>query len=96
MIIKIHRAHEGRKLVALCDNELIGKVFEEGDAFLDLRLKFYAGEEKGRDEVLEALKNASIVNAVGKESVGLLVSAKIVEEKCILKVNGIPHAQAVI
>jgi len=44
MIVKIHKSRE-RKILAVCDNELFGKKFEEGKLRLDLSSEFYDGEE---------------------------------------------------
>jgi len=96
MIVKIHKTPEGRKLVAICDSELLGKKFEEGNLQLDLTADFYKGEEKGVEEVREIIKDAYIVNVVGGESIAFFVKLGIIEQEHVLKVAGVPHAQAVI
>ena len=45
MNAKVHRTKDGRLILALCDSELLGKVFVEGDVKLDLTTDFYQGEE---------------------------------------------------
>ncbi len=95
MIVRVHPTPRG-KLIALCDSGLLGKVFEEGDVRLDLSSRFYAGEEMGREEVFLILGDCYLVNAVGGESVEVLISKGLVDEKNVLEIEGIPYAQCVI
>ncbi len=96
MIVKIHKSNEGRVILAICDSELIGKCFTEGDKQLDLSSDFYKGEEMKEKRILNLLKSVHIVNLCGEESVALGVNAGIVDEENMMKVDGIPHAEAVI
>jgi hypothetical protein len=96
MIVKVHKTPEGKKLVAVCDAEILGKKFEEGNLQLDLTSNFYKGEEKGPEEVKEILKGAYMVNIVGEESIAFFIDLGLIEKEHILKIGGIPHAQAVI
>jgi len=92
--MKVHDSY--RKVVALCDSELIGKKFEEGKKQLDLRENFYKGEELDREKLLEMLRNFreddATFNIVGKEAVKLSKEAGIVSEGNLGKVDGIPFA----
>ncbi|MFC1704779.1 DUF424 domain-containing protein [Nanoarchaeota archaeon] len=96
MIVKEHKTPEGKKLVAICDSDLLGKKFEQGNLQLDLTSGFYKGKEMGAEEVKEILKDCYIVNVVGDESIAFLVSLGIIDKKHVLKVGGVPHAQAVL
>ncbi|MBD3354601.1 DUF424 family protein [Candidatus Woesearchaeota archaeon] len=96
MIVKIHKSNEGRVILAVCDSELIGKRFTEGEKQLDMSSDFYKGEEMEEKRILNLLKSVHIVNLCGKESVALGVKAGVVDEENIIKVDGIPHAEGVI
>ena len=95
MYMKVMRA-DGRIIVAVCDKELLGQVFEEGDRILDLESNrgFYEGELCGRDVVKRELARADSINLVGERAVGVAKEAGLVEEGNIIKIAGIPHAQA--
>ncbi len=95
MIVKVHNTPNG-KMLALCDTEILGKTFEEGERQLDLDSQFYRGEEKSDEEVEMLLKDVYVVNAVGEKSIGLLVSKGLVEEDAVLRIAGVPHAQCVV
>ena len=95
LVVKVH--HKGDcTVIAVCDPDLVGKVFEEGDLRLDLSGDFYKGDIIEKTEVGDLIRNADCVNLVGKNSVKLGVSEGIIEEGHIKFIDGIPHAQAVI
>jgi uncharacterized protein len=98
MYIKIHESY--RKVVALCDKELIGKKFEEGKMQLDVRENFYKGKEITDDEITERLKDFklddSTFNIVGEKSVKAALDAGIITEGNIGKVDGIPFALSLL
>ena len=45
MIVKIHK-RDDRTILAVCDSDLIGRTFTEGERQLDLSSDFYKGEER--------------------------------------------------
>ncbi|VVB98334.1 Uncharacterised protein [uncultured archaeon] len=92
--MKIHE-NAGTRVVAVCDSALLGKVFEDGARVLDLKAyaSFY-GTVAGEREVLQALKNFTSLNLVGRDAVALAVKAGILEKTQVLEIGGVPHAQA--
>lgn len=96
MIVKIHKTQEGRKIIAICDKELIGKRFEEGNLQLNLRSDFYNGEEKKEEEIKNLIKDVYIVNLAGEKSIKFGIDMKVVDKKNIIRIKNIPHVQAII
>jgi len=96
MIVKVHKTQEGKKIVAVCDEELIGKKLKEKNIQLDLSSDFYNGEKKSEEEILKLFDEAYIVNLVGKKAVNLGKKAGIVLEENIIYVQKIPHTQAIL
>ncbi len=96
MIVKKHKTINGQVILAVCDNDLIGKKFVEGDLQLDLSSDFYKGEGADEEKIKELLKEAYIVNLAGKKCVEFGLKLGIIEESHIIKIKGIPHAQCVI
>ena len=96
MIVKVHKNQEGRTVAALCDTEIAGKKFEEGEKQLDLASDFYAGEETDDQHAGDIIRNADIVNLVGEKSVECGVKEGVIEEEHVKKISGIPYAQAII
>ncbi|RLE46934.1 DUF424 domain-containing protein [Candidatus Woesearchaeota archaeon] len=95
LIVKVHHK-DSRTVVAVCDSDLVGRVFEENNVVLDLSGDFFNGEVLEKQEVGDLIRNADSVNLVGKEAVKLGISEGIIEEENIKVVDGVPHAQAVI
>ena len=93
--VKIHKK-DGKIIAAVCDSDLVGKMFEEGDLQLDLTGDFYKGEEKDISDAGDMIRNADHVNLVGKESIELGIKEGVIEEGNVKIIKGIPHAQAVI
>jgi len=83
---------EGR-LVAVCDSDILGETFEDGEVSLTVTEEFYGGEEADADAVRAALASADVANIVGTEAVGLAIEAGLVEEANVLEVDGTRHAQ---
>lgn len=93
--IKIHES-EFRKLIAICDSDIIGKKFEDEKLQLDVKHSFYNGEIKSEKEILKLIKKWAVENStfniVGRESVNLCVLAKLIDAKGVIEISGIPHA----
>jgi len=92
--IKIHKSY--RNVIAICDSELIGKYFENGNFQLDVKESFYRGdkvnEEKLREIISEQLKEDSTFNIVGENSVKIALKSGIISKQGIKKISGIPFA----
>jgi hypothetical protein len=83
-------------LVAVCDLELIGRTFREGELHLSVNEDFFRGHPADEDEVKKALEDATIANLVGEQSVACGIDSGIVDEHCVITIDGIPHAQMVL
>ncbi len=94
VFMKIHRT-QGETLVAVCDRDALGKKFKEGEFSLRVSEGFYKGTLIGIDDCEPFLKEATIANFVGKESVSKAISLGLVERENVMVVAGVPHAQMV-
>ena len=94
MIIAKERIANGRKLVAVCDGELLGKCFEENGLQIDLTGEFYKGEEADENKLIKMLDGTSSANFVGKESVDFGLRNGVLEKENVKTISGIPHAHS--
>jgi len=96
--VKIHEAY--RRVVAVCDTELIGKYFEKGKLQLNVKKEFYKGEEKTEKETIEILREAkiddAIFNLVGKRAVDTAIKAGLIDKKGVIKIDNVPHALSLL
>lgn len=92
MHVKIH--HSYRNVISICDEELIGKKFEEDIRQLDVRKSFYEGDIKTKEEVIKLIQfqkmEDSTFNIVGPNSVACAIEAGLITEGGILTVDGVP------
>ncbi|MFZ2071975.1 MAG: DUF424 family protein [Halobacteriota archaeon] len=82
-------------LVAVCDVELVGKSFAEGELNLKITESFYKGEAVTEEEVVASLEQATIANLVGERAIRCALANSFIEEANIISVAGVPHAQMV-
>jgi hypothetical protein len=83
------------RMLAVCDKFVLGKKFSEGEMSIHVSEEFYCGMECGEKEVVELAKSSTIINAVGKETINLMLANSLVREEYILWISGVPHAQVV-
>ncbi len=93
--MKIYRV-SGEVLVAVCDEEIVGREFKEGDLRIKISEEFYGKEKYEEEEVKRALRQATIANISGERAVKLAISIGIVDESRILKIGECWHAQMVV
>ncbi len=93
--MKVYRVR-GEILVAVCDSEIVGKTFREGDLKIEVKEEFYGKEEVSEEEVKKALKMATIANITGKRAVELAIKIGIIDKDNVLKIGDCLHAQMVM
>jgi hypothetical protein len=90
--IKVYTT-QGEILLAACDDNLLGKTFEEGELQLAVSKSFYGGEKVSHELFIKQLKIATIINLVGREVVKIASKMGMINEECVLEIDGVPHAQ---
>tara|TARA_Y100000310_G_scaffold328062_1_gene395473 strand:- start:17074 stop:17370 length:297 start_codon:yes stop_codon:yes gene_type:complete len=94
MFVKIHKSY--REVIAICDSNLAGKYFEEGEFQLDIKENFYKGEELSEEETLkimrDSLREDATFNIVGEKATELALEAGVIKKEGIKEIAGIPFA----
>jgi len=93
--LKVHE-RQGDVLVAACDSDLIDVTLSGEDASLEVKGSFYGEDEAGREELESAMSRATIINVLGEEAVACAVDAGMVDERDIVEIDEVPHAQMVM
>jgi len=98
MLVKIHDSY--RLVVAICDKDLIGKKFEEGERVLEIKPSFYEGEEKTEEEVLRSIEMAAAedatFNIVGKKAIATALKTNLIKKEGIGEIQGVPFALSLL
>jgi len=96
--IKVHQSY--RRVVAVCDSELIGKKFFEGKKQLDVRDNFYRGTEFTPEETVKQLQRHYVedatFNIVGPQAVKAAMEAQIIDQASSASISGVPFALKLI
>ncbi len=97
--VKIHTtadiSQDFSEVVAICDKELLGKEFREGDVVLSVNEEFFKGFITTLEEAMHHARNAPIVVLAGEASVSRAVKEGLIHPDAILRVGGVPYAQVV-
>lgn len=96
MLLKKHKNQQGQVILAIVDEDILGKKVEQGRMQLDLNSEFYKGEEKSEEYILSCVRFASILNLVGKKSVDFALKHNLIQKEHIITISNIPHAQCII
>lgn len=95
IIARIHR-HGEERLLAACDEELIGKTFSDERSKIKMTEAFYGIEAISEETLGERMESVTIMNLFGERAVAVAVEKGYVLPENIVTVAGIKHAQAVL
>ena len=94
ILLKIHKSY--RWVVAVCDEDVFGRVFREGDRVLDVSGDFFRGEEMSLDEIraeiVRCAREDATFNFVGVDSVRIAKDLGLVKDEGISYIDGVPFA----
>lgn len=82
-------------LVAVCDEDLIGKRLMGRGLCVEIREEFYKGRRLGSRDAVETVKCGTVVNLIGNNIVGLAIKQKLVHQDAVMKIAKVAHAQIV-
>jgi hypothetical protein len=92
--VKVHHSRTGEVVVAVCDEELLGRSLKILEGFsVEVSRAFYGGVLVGEEELQNYLKQGTIINLLGENVVEYALNHGIVVEKAVVKICGIPHVQ---
>lgn len=74
---------------------MLGKKVSEGSLELEVRESFYRDEKCGSRKIVWLSREATIINAVGKNIINVLIDEGLIDKKKILKIRGVPMAQMI-
>jgi len=82
-------------VIAMCDEELIGKIIKEGKIEIDLNKysSFYKGELLKEEDVEALIGDIYSANIVGERSTKIIIKKGLANENEVRKVNGVPLLQ---
>jgi len=82
--------YQKNTMLNICDAELLGKKIIQDELNMHISESYYGERFVDKEEAEELLKNASIINMVGKETVSLSIDLGIGSENGVKIISDIP------
>ena len=82
--------YQKNAMLNICDADLLGKKITEKELEVHISKSYYGERIVEKEEAKTLLKNSSIINMVGKETIILSASLGIGSETGIKKIDGVP------
>ena len=80
-------------VIAICDENLLGKKIEDEKISLKVNEEFYGGIMVDSEVILKLMKDATIGNLMGPDIVEFAGKNGFITKENIILIDGIPHAQ---
>jgi hypothetical protein len=77
-------------MLNICDANLVGRTFNESDLTMNISKSYFAERIIEENEAEQLLRNASIINMAGEETIALSVRMGMGSSKGVKKINGVP------
>ncbi|NYT03536.1 MAG: DUF424 family protein [Candidatus Methanofastidiosa archaeon] len=87
---------QGKELiVAVCDEDTLDKSFScsEKGIKIDVKKAFYGKNKGHKEDVLPHMKDATILNLVGKDIIEIALEEGLISKECIIVIDKTLHAQ---
>ena len=84
------------KLVAACDAEIAGKIFEEENVSINVRENFYCDKKCDEKELVDMMRSSTMLNLVGNKCVQVAIDNGLISKENVLNISGVMHAQVVV
>ncbi|MEM2856248.1 MAG: DUF424 family protein [Candidatus Nitrosocaldaceae archaeon] len=82
--------YKGSLMVNICDIELLGTTLREGELTINITKEYFCESIINEEEIISLLKECSIANLVGNNSVKNAVSLKLASEASIRWIDNVP------
>ena len=93
----VHNYQQGlQRLLAACDEELLGEVYTEGKFRLDVAATFYDDLRVDEEHLASMLKQCTVANLVGERTVQVALDLGLIAADNVLRIEGVPHAQLLV
>jgi hypothetical protein len=95
MFFKIHK-HKDGNVLAVADEDLIGKTIKSKDIEIFVNPRFYGQEKASKEWLIKKMQSNEIitVNLIGKEAVETGIEAGKIDKEHIKKIGKVPHAHS--
>ena len=82
--------YQKNPMLNICDANLVGKEVQENELKVNISKSYYGEKIVNETEAKNLLKNSSIINMVGNETISLSIKLGIGSENGVKKIDGVP------
>ena len=82
--------YQRNKMLNICDKDLLGKDIVDDELTMNISKSYYGEKIIEKDEAKQLLKNSSIINMVGKNTVSLSRELGLGSEDGVKVIGGVP------
>lgn len=95
MICLIAKKHiiQGRTILAVCDEDLLGKRIETEKIDFFVYEKFYGGEKINEKKLIELYEESDSINMIGNNCIEILQKKGLINESSIINIKNTKHVQ---
>jgi hypothetical protein len=77
-------------MLNICDVDLVGRIVKQSDLEINISQSYYAERIVEEQEAEMLLKNSSIINMVGRQTIDLSIRIGIGSAKGVKEIEGVP------
>ncbi|MEO9277444.1 MAG: DUF424 family protein [Nitrososphaera sp.] len=82
--------YQSNRMLNICDADLVGRTVKHSDLEINISQSYYAERIVEENEAEYLLKNSSIINMVGKQTIELSIRIGIGSAKGVKEIEGVP------
>ncbi len=82
--------YQNSKMLNICDEDLLGKVLQKDNLQMNISKNYYGQRLVEKDEAEKLMKNSSILNMVGKETIEMSINLKIGSKQGVKIIDDVP------
>ncbi|MGY5149430.1 MAG: DUF424 domain-containing protein [Candidatus Nitrosopumilus sp. bin_68KS] len=82
--------YQKNMMLNICDAELLGKKITQDELNINISESYYGERFVEKEEATDLLKQASIINMVGTETISLSIKLGVGSENGVKTISGIP------
>lgn len=82
--------YQNSKMLNICDEDLLGKVIKKDKLQINISKSYYGQQLVEREEAEKLMKNSSILNLVGKQTIDMSIELKIGTRQGVKVIDDVP------
>lgn len=82
--------YQNSKMLNICDEDLLGKVIKKDKLQINISKSYYGQQLVERDEAEKLMKDSSILNLVGKQTIDMSIELKIGTRQGVKVIDDVP------